>query len=142
MKTAMVDLHPLRESRALTYCRCLGLTDFLVVRDLREVPCGEGPILFWFLLHRFSLADGAGVIRQSLQRGQAVAVVDYKLPERNLDFPAFWLGKLLECIGTHRKAYAQFMRSGGIEGLVRDVEKFPVGRDVLWGGGVGFIYWL
>lgn len=82
------------------------------------------------------------MLRQRLEQGETVGIVDYKLPERNLDFPAFWLGGLLERMGTHQESYRRFMRYGGIEGVVREVGKIPMGRDVLWGGGVGFIYWM
>ncbi|WP_294625912.1 hypothetical protein [uncultured Bilophila sp.] len=139
----MFDFHPLSADSANQYCDRWGFPGVrLCTEGLWLRPLGEGPLLFWFLLHRVPFADGVGMLRQRLEQGEAVGIIDYKLPERNLDFPAFWLGALVEKMGTHHEAYKRFMRYGGIEGLVRDVGRIPAKRDVLWGGGVGFIYWV
>ena len=65
---------------------------------------------------------------------------DYKLPERNLDFPAYWLGHCCERMGAHYGLYNRFMRHGGIEGVVRQLGVVPLRRDVFWGGGIGAVW--
>ena len=67
-------------------------------------------------------------------------LVDYKLPERNLDFPAYWLGHCCERMGAHYGLYDRFMRHGGIEGVIRQLGVVPLRRDVFWGGGIGAVW--
>ena len=140
------------------------MTDFLhpsLQRDIRHFSSRNGlnaaciyysPQAFWgdaragehavfvCLLHQMPFGEGLKLVKAAQQRFGSVLLVDYKLPERNLDFPAYWLGHCRERLGTHYGLYVRFMRHGGIEGIVRHLEVITVKRDVFWGGGIGAVW--
>ena len=94
-----------------------------------------------FLLHGMPIPESLKLVETARERFHHVLLLDYKVPERNLDFPAYWIGGWRERLGPHYRQYHHYMRHGGIEGLIRDLRLIPYRRDVFWGGGVGLL-WL
>lgn len=136
-------LHPSLQRRIESFCSRNGL----------NVPCTYcSPQTFWAdgragehavfvcLLHQMPFGEGVKLVKAARQRFGSVLLVDYKLPERNLDFPAYWFGHCRERLGAHYGLYERFMQHGGIEGVVRHLKVIPLRRDVFWGGGIGAVW--
>lgn len=132
-------LHPSLQRDIKRFCLRYGLnvshayhtpTDFW-----NDEGAGEQAV-FVCLLHQMPFGEALKLVRAARQRFRNVLLVDYKLPERNLDFPAYWLGHCCERMGAHYGLYDRFMRHGGIEGVIRQLGVVPLRRDVFWGGGI------
>lgn len=66
----------------------------------------------------------------------SVLLVDYRLPERNIDMPAALLAHLVERIvgGEHYRNYRHFMARGAVEGLAHRAGFDVTRRERLFGG--------
>ena len=143
----MIDfLHPNVEMPLKNRCTRWGLGGWVQLRSpeaffsLKERNDVECAVLA-FLLHGMPIPESLKLVETARERFRHVLLLDYKVPERNLDFPAYWIGGWRERLGPHHRQYRQYMRHGGIEGLIRDLRIIPCGREVFWGGGVGLL-WL
>ncbi len=83
------------------------------------------------LLHE-SEAPAFALLDEALRVSRRALVMDWRMPERNLDYPLHCLVRLLErCAGgRHYKAFCAFMRQGGLEGLLRRYELYRCGKGL------------
>mgnify|MGYP000706614502 CR=1 FL=1 len=101
-------LHPSLQRDIKRFCLRYGLnvshayhtpTDFGMTK-------GQGVRLFLCACcTKCLLGEALKLVRAARQRFRNVLLVDYKLPERNLDFPAYWLGHYCERMGAHYGLY-------------------------------------
>ncbi len=136
------DFHPALDGRVATFCAKRGIRNWVVVSTLsqleKEPQTGRELIFFPFFLHR--LGERAGdVLRSSLLKTPRLAIVDYRQPERNLDYPACLAFCLLELAGSHFEAYRSFMRYGGLERVLSQCGLVPEIREPLCGGAASFV---
>lgn len=77
-------------------------------------------VLVSLMLHQMSEEARRAALSEALRVGRRVMLVDYRQPERNLDYGGFWLARGVERLagGVHYRYYRQFMQKGGLEGLV------------------------
>ncbi len=68
--------------------------------------------------------------------GGELTLIGWKVPERNLDFPAHWLSGLFMLVlgGGQWARYLVFMRGRGLEGLVSRARREVLFRRPLLGG--------
>lgn len=144
----MVDLfHPTVESSLRKRCSRWGLDGYAQCRSqeaffaLKERDTDAGCVVLTFLLHGMPFPEALKLVETARERFRHVLLLDYKVPERNLDFPAYWLGGWWERLGPHYRHYGLYMRHSGLEGVIRDLRVIPYRRAVFWGGGVGLL-WL
>lgn len=94
-----------------------------------------------FALHRLSPPAQSAALAEARRVSHCVIVADYCLTERNLHYPARWLAGGLElCRGPARfRAYRDFLRVGGIYGLLRRENAAPRSEIPLFGGAADAI---
>ena len=131
--------HPSLQRDIKRFCLRHGLNASRIYRtpkDFWNDERAEGQAIFVCLLHQMPFGEALKLVRVAQQYSRGVLLIDYKLPERNLEFPAYWLGHCCERIGTHYELYKRFMRHGGIEGVVHQLGVDPLRRDIFWGGAI------
>lgn len=113
-------------------------------KNLPETPPADSAVpldvvILPFVLH--TMEEGAYVpfLRAVGKSAPHLVILDYRQPERNLDFPAFWLASLYEGLGTHGARYRAFMRRGGIEIVLREAGLVPLHREPVRGGAASLI---
>ncbi len=92
-----------------------------------------------FVLHGAGWSAAQELMAEALESAPVLLVLDYRQPERNLDFPAVWLAAEAERIhgdARHRVAWRQFMDRGGIEAFVRGT---PLHRVPVCGGAASLV---
>lgn len=134
----------LAEKRIAAYCAANQIDDWLSIRtvsQLETVLRGEsacGLLFFPLFLHQFGKRAG-DVLSSCLSLGKKLAILEYRTPERNLDYPAYAACCLLEMTGSHFEVYRDFMQSGGLEGLLFRARQIPRLREVMLGGAASFV---
>ncbi len=99
----------------------------------------ELAVLLPFLLHGIGQDAIGNIINTAKKMAPYIIVLDYRQPERNLDFPCFWLTGCVERANSdaeHRVAWCHFMIHGGIEAFVRSP---PLCRIPLCGGAASLV---
>lgn len=136
-------LHPSLQRGIRHFCSRNGLNVSCVYYSPQafwaDARAGEHAV-FVCLLHQMPFGEALKLVKVARQRFAGVLLVDYKLPERNLDFPAYWFGQCRERLGAHYGLYERFMQHGGIEGVVRHLKVVPLEREVFGGGGIGAVW--
>ena len=92
------------------------------------------------ILHQLDISDGLELLDTCRQVFHHLILVDYRLPERNLDIPSSVLGNVCEALGNHYVSYRRYMRFGAIEGYVAETGIHPVFRDGLFYGSVSLVH--
>ena len=108
-------LHPSLQRDIKRFCLRYGLNVSHAYHTPTDFWNDEGAgdqAVFVCLLHQMPFGEALKLVRAARQRFRNVLLVDYKLPERNLDFPAYWLGHYCERMGAHYGLYDRFMRHG------------------------------
>lgn len=134
-----IDFHPSLQHSIEICCRRWGIGNVSLYSRPTEAGT-DATVVLPLVLHQLPVEEGLELLHIFLKQGKSVVVADYKLPERNLDYPAYWLSRIAESVGTHGTCYRAFMRCGGIEGVIGRLRLIPQRRGVLWGGGIGFLW--
>ena len=140
------DLHPGLERPVRNYCQENGLNPIFFCRKsiatieyYKNKPQQDTCAVMMGVLHQLPVDEGLALVETAGAFFAELVLVDYRVPERNLDFPAVWLGAFQERLGSHCSAYTAFMRNGGIEGIPTALRSVPKDRRGLWYGGVGLV---
>lgn len=96
-------------------------------------------VILPFVLHTMEEGVCAPFLRALGRSVPHLVILDYRQPERNLDFPAFCLTSLYEGLGTHGTRHRAFMKKGGIETVLRDAEFVPLYREPVRCGAASLI---
>lgn len=91
-----------------------------------------------FVLHGAEWDAAQELMRAARESAPYLLILDYRQPERNLDFPAVWLAGGAERLhgnARHRTAWRHFMARGGIEAFVHA----PLHRAPLCGGAASLV---
>ncbi len=89
-------------------------------------------------LHAMPLHVAKACLEELCRVAKRVIIADYCLTERNLYFLATSFAHTVEFLvgGEHYKCYKEFMRIGGIEGFLRQMNLEPSTRQMALGGSV------
>lgn len=91
-----------------------------------------------FLLHGSGQDVIENIIATAKKMAPYIIILDYRQPERNLDFPCFWLTGGVERANRdagHKVAWCHFMVRGGLEAFVHR----PLCRVPLCGGAASLV---
>lgn len=114
--------------------------DVLLPPALPPVDRGTGSaVVLPFLLHGVDETEQRVRIKRACALAPYLILIDYRCPERNLDFPACWLASGMELLAPvgHRTAWRRFMAQGGVEALMHPApSSAPLLRIPICGGAV------
>lgn len=113
-------------------------SDHRTTRHPQGSYMGQGAAVLSFVLHGAEWSAAHELMRVARESAPYLLVLDYRQPERNLDFPAVWLAGGAERLhgnARHRAAWRQFMARGGIEAFVHA----PLHRSPLCGGAASLV---
>ncbi len=61
-------------------------------------------------------------------------LVDYRVPERNLDFPAFWFSSLIISRSKKKQEFQRFIRKNALEGFITQHQLICIYRKTIYAG--------
>lgn len=119
-------------------CFCIGLDGSAAMRDRARrclpparVVAGDVTMLPFadqsfdvtllsLVLHQLDPSERQRAFAEALRVGRTVLLVDYRLPERNMDYPAHGLSRLAERLAgrDHHARFLHYLGEGGLEGLL------------------------
>lgn len=107
--------------------------------DARCLPFADNAfdgVVLSLALHEMPEEMRRGALAEAVRVASRVLLVDYRLPERNIDVPAALLAHLVERIvgGEHYRNYREFMACGAVEGLAHRAGLEVTRRERLFGG--------
>ncbi len=94
---------------------------FLVQGDAFRPPFAPGSfdaLIYSLFLHETE-ADAAAILRQGFALAPLAILLEWRVPERNLDYPAtLWVHIVERLAGKrHYRNFRRFMKGGGVHGL-------------------------
>lgn len=106
-------------------------SSLLVLGDAERLPFRPRSfdILIYALILHETASDAEKLLRAGFSLAPRVLALEWRLPERNLDYCLrFWVPLIERLAGKeHYRHYRAYMRSGGIRGLA-----WRAGADVVW----------
>ncbi len=117
-----------------------GRDPFMVVRsDATCLPFAKATFdmsIVSLALHEMPMAHAERLVHEALRVSKSLLIMDYCMPERNIEVPATWLAFLVERLvgGEHYQNYRIFMRQGAVEGLITRLGLQRVVRHKVWAG--------
>ena len=131
-----------KTTRISEYCAENNIRDWVSIRTLSQLQAAlhaRHELLFLpFFLHRLGERAGDALLC-CLNQGCHIAILDYRIPERNLDYPSCAFHWFLEMLGDHFASYRAFMRAGGLEQVLFQCRQIPCVREVMHGGAASFV---
>ncbi len=106
----------------------------------RELPFKDSAFdaaLICLMLHE-SACPAPALLAEALRVAGKVLILDWHVPERNLDYPGWLLTNTIERLAG-KKHYARFRayaRSGGLPGLIAAAPELEAARDERLSGGL------
>ena len=110
------------------------------VSRMRHERKERAVVLAW-LFHSLDQNNALSLFMKVRQLYRDVFVMDYRTPERNLDFPAYSYWLISERLSSHAASYAAYIRGGGLERLPCLLQERPRGRFGFCGGAVGILWY-
>ena len=98
-------------------------------------------VLLSLIVHQMAAPLRQAALAEALRVGQRVVIAEYRLPERNLDYPGHWIGCGAERLAgpVHYGHYRLFMAQGGIEGLVMRCQRPVQYRETVLMGAASVV---
>lgn len=125
-----------RRQRAESGCRADALW---VQADARSLPFADGCFdvaVVCLALHAMPWDSATAVLAHMRRVARRVVIADYCLPERNMALPGCRVAFAVERLvgGEHYRCYREFMRRGGLEGLLHSEGVSVARREYALGG--------
>lgn len=100
----------------------------------KSIPFFVDAAILFFHLHRLQCQRRYQLLLEAQTKAPYIVIVDYRQPERNLDYIAFSLSEIGEYFGPHAQQHRCFMQKGGIEGILCASSFVPLYREPCLGG--------